>query len=129
MAYFREHAEPLRQLVRRNGVVLFRGMPIGTPGDFQGALEALGYDLYTTNYGGASPRANITRKTFETTTAPAPFIIGLHTEFCYQSTRPGMNAYFCIQPARGYGGTPPVDGSAAREPLTPAPSDEVAWTR
>ena len=125
IACFREHAEPFRQLVRRNGVVLLRGMPIETPQDFQDALEALGYDLYATNYGGASPRANITRKTFESTAAPAPFIIGLHTEFCYQSTRPGMIAFFCIQPARRYGETPLFDCSLVWESLSPALRDKL----
>ena len=123
MAYFREHAEPVRQLVRRNGVILLRGLPIETPQDLQDALEALGYNLYATNYGGASPRANITQKTFESTAAPAPFIIGFHTEFCYQSTRPGMIAFFCMQPARRYGETPLFDCSLVWESLSPALRD------
>jgi len=125
MAHFRDHAEPFRQLVRRNGVALLRDLPIETPQEFQNALEALGYNLYTTNYGGASPRANITQKTFESTAAPAPFIIGFHTEFCYQSTRPGMIAFFCMQPARRYGETPLFDCSRVWESLSPALRDKL----
>jgi hypothetical protein len=34
-------------------------------------LEALNYDLFLSNYGGASPRSNVTRKTFVSTEATA----------------------------------------------------------
>jgi alpha-ketoglutarate-dependent taurine dioxygenase len=109
LEYFEKNAEDIKSQVRTNGVLLFRGFPIHSPKDYQTVLEVLKYDLYTTNYAGASPRSNITQKTFVSTEAPSPFIIGLHTEFCYQTTRPGMISFLCLQPAAGFGETPLFD--------------------
>lgn len=110
--YFRANAGSIKTRLRETGVLLFRGLPLSQAEEYEKVLEALEFDLYRTNYGGASPRANVTQKTFVSTEAPAPFIIGLHTEFCYQTTRPGMISFFCVQPAAGYGETPLFDLNA-----------------
>ncbi len=110
--FFGDHADLIKQQLHVQGVLLFRDLPLSSAEDYQKILEALDYDLYRTNYGGASPRSNVTQKTFVSTEAPPPFIIGLHTEFCYQTTRPEMISFFCIEPAAGYGETPLFDLSA-----------------
>jgi alpha-ketoglutarate-dependent taurine dioxygenase len=117
--YFREHAKLICRLVQDVGVLLFRGLPATTPAEHQAMLEALGYDLYTTNYGGASPRTNLTRKTFVSTEVPPPFIIGQHTEMCYQSLRPRMISFFCAEPARRFGETPLFDCARLWAALSP----------
>ncbi|MGD8913597.1 MAG: TauD/TfdA family dioxygenase [Candidatus Thiodiazotropha sp.] len=109
MSYFKDQSEVIKHLVRKNGVLLFRNLPLNSATHFEQALEALDYDLFQSNYGSASPRSHVTRKTFVSTLAPSPFIIGLHTEFCYQSTRPCMISFFCVKPAAGYGETPIFD--------------------
>lgn len=58
---------------------------------------------------GASPRTNLTAKTFVSTEVPPPFIIGQHTESCYQTRRPEMISFFCAAPAKKYGETPLFD--------------------
>jgi alpha-ketoglutarate-dependent taurine dioxygenase len=126
LSYLRTHAAEIKQCVRANGTLLLRGLPITLPAHYQAALEALDYDLYRTNYGGASPRSNVTEKTFVSTEAPAPFIIGLHTEFCYQTTRPGMISFFCVSPAAAYGETPLFDCNAIWSDLSPALRDRLA---
>lgn len=105
-SFFKDNGELIRNTVKKNGALLFRGLPLGSPKEYEKALTSLGYDLFVSNYGGASPRPNITKKTFVSTEAPSPMIIGYHTEFCYQTTRPGMISFFCIQPAAKYGETP-----------------------
>jgi alpha-ketoglutarate-dependent taurine dioxygenase len=112
VGFFSAHADTIKRQLREEGVLLFRGLPLSQPSEYERILEALEYDLYRTNYGGASPRSNVTQKTFVSTEAPAPFIIGLHTEFCYQTTRPEMISFFCVEPAAGYGETPLFDLSA-----------------
>lgn len=109
LSYFKNNADSIRQLVKDNGSVLFRDLPLTDPHDYESALNILGYDLYESNYGGASPRSNVTKKTFVSTEAPKPFIIGLHTEFCYQSKRPGMISFFCVKSGTKYGETPIFD--------------------
>ncbi|HYD81669.1 MAG TPA: TauD/TfdA family dioxygenase [Paucimonas sp.] len=108
-AHFRAHADRIKRQVREQGVLLFRGLPVSQPEEYEQILESLDYDLYRSNYGGASPRSNVTGKTFVSTEAPSPFIIGVHTEFCYQTTRPGMISFFCVTPAAGFGETPLFD--------------------
>lgn len=107
--FFDSYAGQVRNLVKQNGALLFRGLPLKQAGEFEHVLNLLGYDLYKNNFGGASPRSNVTEKTFVSTEAPPPFIIGLHTEFCYQSTRPGMIAFFCQKPGQKFGETPLFD--------------------
>jgi len=119
LATFRERADEIRHVVKSNGCLLFRGLPITSPAQYQAALEALGYNLYRDYYGGASPRSNITEKTFVSTEAPSPFIISLHTELCYQTTRPGMISFFCMVPAAKYGETPLFDLNALWQNLSP----------
>ena len=126
LSYLSAHADEIKLCVKTNGTLLFRGFPIDSPAHYQAALEALDYDLYRTNYGGASPRANVTQKTFVSTEAPSPFIIGLHTEFCYQTTRPGMISFFCLTPAANYGETPLFDCNAIWSDLSPALQDRLA---
>ena len=108
-SFFAKHADLIRHTVKYNGALLFRNLPLTQAQEYEQLLTLLGYDLYESNYGGASPRSNITEKTFVSTEAPPPFIIGLHTEFCYQSTRPGMISFFCLQPGEKYGETPIFD--------------------
>ena len=108
-SYFKENAEAIKNLVKENGIVLFRDFSISSIHDYEKILETLGYDLFKTNKGGASPRANITQKTFVSTEAPSPFIIGFHTEFCYQNKRPEMISFYCVEPSPKYGETPLFD--------------------
>jgi len=118
--YFRAHASEIKEQVMSNGALLFRGLPISTPEHYEAVLHALPYDLYQNNLGGASPRSKVTRKTFVSTEAPAPFIIGLHTEFCYQTRRPSMVSFFCVLPAAEYGETPLFDCAGILSDLSPA---------
>lgn len=108
-SFFTKHADLIRHLVKHNGVLLFRDLPLTQAQEYEHALVLLGYDLYESNTGGASPRSKVTDKTFVSTEAPPAFIIGLHTEFCYQTTRPGMISFFCLQPGKKYGETPIFD--------------------
>jgi len=109
--YFRENGPSIKSLVEHNGALLFRDLPLAKASEYEASLEALGYDLLDSNYGGASPRSQVTDKTFISTEAPGSFIIGLHTEFCYQTTRPRMISFFCVTPPAGYGETPIFDCS------------------
>lgn len=118
VAFFKSNAEEIKQRVKTQGVLLFRGLPVDDPQSYEEILEALGYDLYESNYTGASPRTNVTRKTFVSTEAPPPFIIGLHTEFCYQTIRPGMISFFCVTPAAAFGETPLFDLNAVWNDLS-----------
>lgn len=117
--YFKVHASQIKEHVTNNGALLFRGLPIRTPEHYEAVLEVLPYNLYHNNLGGASPRSKVTQKTFVSTEAPAPFIIGLHTEFCYQTRRPSMVSFFCVVPAAEYGETPLFDCAAILADLSP----------
>ena len=109
MSHLQDNAPTIRSMVKKNGAVLIRNLPFSSASTYQQALENIGYDLLESNYGGASPRSNVTKKTFVSTEAPAPFIIGYHTEFCYQVTRPEMISFFCINPGQKHSETPIFD--------------------
>lgn len=118
VAYLSNNAREVKRKIAENGAILFRGFPVGNPWEYQYALKALGYDLYKSNQGGASPRRKVTDETFMSTEAPPHFIIGFHTEFCYQSIRPGMISFYCSETPSRHGETPLFDCSAVLENLS-----------
>ena len=118
VAYLGNNAREVKNKIAENGAILFRRFPIGNPWEYQYALKALGYELYKSNQGGASPRRKVTDETFESTEAPPHFIIGFHTEFCYQSIRPRMISFYCSKKPSRYGETPLFDCSAVLEKLS-----------
>jgi alpha-ketoglutarate-dependent taurine dioxygenase len=115
--HLRSHATRLRETVAGNGALLLRGFPVASPADFEACLYALGYDLYQDNAGGVSPRGKVTNATYSSTDAASPFVIGIHTEFSYQSVRPSMISFYCDTAPALYGETPVFDCAAVLDDL------------
>ncbi len=108
----------LRDHLDVHGALVLRGFDIGDNGRFEKFLSGLGFNLMESNFGGASPRPRLANKVFVSTEAPKPFIIGFHTEFCYQQRRPGLIAFLCRKEAARDGETPIFDCARVYEELS-----------
>ena len=104
-----DNCEQLKQRLQRQGALLFRGFDVSKPEEFRIISDALQCDFFQDYMGGATPRTKIASQVFVSTEAPKPFIIGYHTELCYQKKRPELISFFCQQAPKIYGETPIYD--------------------
>jgi hypothetical protein len=125
----RGSAKALRATVAENGALLLRGFPVEGPERFEEALYALGHDLYRRNVGGVSPRGRITGATYNSTDAASPFVIGIHTEFPYQSVRPSTIAFYCDTAPAIHGETPIFDCAGVFAGLSTELQDKLRTLR
>lgn len=103
----RENKAWLEDQLHRNGAILFRGFPILTPSDFNGVVEAFGYEELP-YVGGAAPRTNIVGRVFTSNESPPDQKIPFHHEMAQVPEYPSIVFFFCeIKPAEG-GETPIV---------------------
>ncbi len=119
LSYIHSHKEDMRDYLDKQGALLFRNFQLTDMDDFREVLGALDYQLMQKNLGGASPRPHVADKIFVSTRSPKPFIIGFHTEFVYQRTRPGMISFFCQDAPQQYGETPIFDCAKVFRSLEP----------
>jgi len=94
----------LEQLFKYGGIV-FRGLPIATPADFDKFAVAFGFDSLP-YVGGAAPRTNIVGNVFTTNESPPDKVIAFHPEMAQNPVYPTKIFFFCEIPGKVGGETP-----------------------
>ncbi|WP_433260464.1 TauD/TfdA family dioxygenase [Actinosynnema sp. CS-041913] len=101
------------------GVVLLRGLDIGTPEQFHAAVARFG-DPLTSYRGGNTPRSKVADGVFTSTEYPPEYEISLHNELSYAGSWPRYLFFCCLVAAETGGATPVCDGRALLADLDPA---------
>jgi len=119
-----KNKQSLDERLLRDGVLLFRGFPVQNQNDFYSFLELfIEPDEDFLDYtAGASPREQVGKKIYTSTSAPAFVKILLHPEMCYVKNFPSKVGFYCKQPPEQGGETPLAD---ARQILKEIPNDIV----
>ncbi|EPS60476.1 hypothetical protein M569_14325, partial [Genlisea aurea] len=103
-----EEKQFIESVLQKHGAVLFRGFgSLKTPQDFNGVVEAFGYEELP-YVGGAAPRNIVYGRVYNTNDAPPLEKIPFHHEMAQVSKYPSKLFFFChVPPAEG-GETPIV---------------------
>jgi hypothetical protein len=102
-----ENRDQLIAKAERHGAVLFRGLPLNSPGDCDAFVAAFGltnfpYDQSLSN----AVRVNWTARIFSANEAPPEVTIYFHHEMAQTPIFPAKLFFFCQQPAEEGGETP-----------------------
>jgi alpha-ketoglutarate-dependent taurine dioxygenase len=126
LEHFKASRHDIKNRLQTQGAILFRGLPISEPKQFEELLLALDIQLNTQYFGGASPRSKLSQYTFSSTEAPAPLIISYHTEMCYLNVRPGVVAFYCDIMPSVHGETPIFNCHALYNSLSPQLKEKLS---
>ncbi|KAK1266303.1 Clavaminate synthase-like protein [Acorus gramineus] len=103
----REEKPRLESLLRSSGAVVLRGFPVSTATEFDGAVEAFGYEELP-YVGGAAPRTNVVGRVFTANESPPDQKIPFHHEMAQVPEYPSKLFFYCeVEPQKG-GETPIV---------------------
>lgn len=105
LAAARHYAETLLPTC---GGLLFRGLPIGSAGDFESFIGAFTSSLVSYEFG-STPRSQVQRQVYTSTEYPPHQHIPLHNEQAYTREWPMKIWFYCGQPAKEGGYTPIAD--------------------
>jgi len=115
----RAEREPLREMLRRYGAILFRGFGLSTAEDFQKAANQCFEGDLMPYLGGLSPRGKVKEGIFESTKLPAYMRLAQHHEMSYVPNPPRAIAFFCeVEPQQG-GETPLADSRRVYKRIPP----------
>lgn len=109
-------AKTVAEGIAADGAVLIRGATAEGVGDFQLALDALGFTPleYTER---STPRSEVADGVFTSTEYPAREVIPAHCESSYAGAWPGRLAFFSAIPAETGGATPITDVARVLEEI------------
>lgn len=99
------NAERIRHEAGPHPLLLFRGFKVGSPAQFENAIQALVPDL-NTEYGDLSHKVQNTNFVQEATPYPPDRAILFHNEASHTPTWPERICFFCQVPAAADGETP-----------------------
>ncbi|XP_035699280.1 uncharacterized protein LOC118431939 [Branchiostoma floridae] len=126
-----ECAPAMRQVIRdvlerrKEGALLFRGLPLATAEDFSRALVNLGLKL-TSYKGGGGIRHQLAEAVDTASDEPPEFCIEPHHDLAYTNHYPEKIMFFCIDPPPpGTGGETVL--ADVRDILPRLDKDVVAW--
>ncbi|KAK2654633.1 hypothetical protein Ddye_014489 [Dipteronia dyeriana] len=96
----------LDSLLHKTGAVIFRGFDVKTAKDFNGVVEAFGYEELP-YVGGAAPRTNVVGRVFTANESPPDQKIPFHHEMAQVPEFPSKLFFYCeVEP--GSGGETPI---------------------
>ncbi|XP_077994941.1 dapdiamide synthesis protein DdaC-like [Glandiceps talaboti] len=96
--------EAADKILPNAGAILFRGLPLQGPNDFDTLIGGMGHPV-TEYKGGAGYRKQLSQNVFTASDEPPQFTIDLHTEMSYlKSLYPKKLAFFCVQPPEDLNG-------------------------
>lgn len=101
-----------------HGGVLFRGLPVESPSDFEAFVKAFTPSIISYEFG-STPRSQVYQQVYTSTEYPSDQHIPLHNEQAYTTEWPMKIWFYCGQPSEEGGYTPIAD---SREVLTRIPS-------
>lgn len=114
----KSYKNDIYNILTENGAILFTGMAIGGPKEFNEAFsELIGEPLSYINR--TSPRNRVFEKVYTSTTYPSDQPINMHTENSYSRTFNRIIAFFCNKPADQGGETPIADERELMKQLSP----------
>lgn len=106
--WIKENRQLLHEKLERNGAVLFRGFKIDTVEKFQDFINV--FDAAPLQYKNrSSPRFEVAKNIYHSTTYPADQHINMHSENSYLPVWPMNIVFCCTVPAREQGETPIAD--------------------
>lgn len=101
------HADDLTKQATESGAVLFRGLPLHTPDDFDQFVTAFGYENFEYRKSLSNAvRTNFTERVFSANEAPAEVTIYLHHEMAQTPVFPSKLFFFCQRASESGGATP-----------------------
>ncbi|MDT3777025.1 TauD/TfdA family dioxygenase [Nitrospira sp. MA-1] len=101
-----------------HGGVLFRGLPVESPSDFESFVKVFTQSMIAYEFG-STPRSQVHHQVYTSTEYPSDQHIPLHNEQAYTTEWPMKIWFYCGQPSEEGGYTPIAD---SREVLTRIPS-------
>jgi len=88
-----------KQLLLKNGALIFRDFPLKHAAHFSECIKTLELGQFANYIGGDSPRDSVIQHIYTSTEAPATFYIPLHQELSYLNSYPSHIYFFCeIEP-------------------------------
>lgn len=107
VAWVEQRAGELANEARGSGAVLFRGLPIYSPEDFDQFVKAFGFENFEYRKSLSNAvRTNFTERVFSANEAPAEVTIYLHHEMAQTPVFPSKLFFFCQKAAEAGGATP-----------------------
>ncbi|KAK1434160.1 hypothetical protein QVD17_11078 [Tagetes erecta] len=97
----------LESLLKKSGVILFRGFPVTTASDFNDVIEAFGYPE-TPYIGGRASRTQVVGRVYTANETPPDKRIPFHHEMAYVPDSPTKLFFFCEEEPGSRGETPIV---------------------
>ena len=108
----------LKDALRKEGVIMFRGYELRTPEDFEEVALALEPGLQN-NYAGTSPRNSRTKFVHSASELPGHYPIMQHCEMSFLPTAPRYLFFYCYVEPSGGGETPVCDFRKVYEQMNP----------
>ncbi|MFS7974326.1 putative TauD/TfdA-like domain, taurine dioxygenase TauD-like superfamily [Helianthus anomalus] len=96
----------LESLLKKSGVILFRGFPVTTASEFNDVIEAFGYPE-APYVGGRAARTQVVGRVYTANETPPDVKIPFHHEMAYVPEFPTKISFFCEE-APGSGGQTPI---------------------
>jgi alpha-ketoglutarate-dependent taurine dioxygenase len=118
-AWAAEHRDDLRALVREEGRVLIRGLPLTEAAEAAAVFRALSDGLMTEREAFA-PRQSYADGVYSSTPWPPTQPMCMHHELSYTLEFPGLMLFACLTPPARGGATAVADSAAVLEALPPS---------
>lgn len=112
-----ENKEKVEKKLNDCGAILFRDFKINTVEKFQELMSDFQNDMLTYNFR-SSPRYELTKDVYVSTTYPNDEHINMHSESSYAPAHPNKITFCCITPAQVRGETPIADNRIILENLS-----------
>ncbi|MBY0481458.1 MAG: TauD/TfdA family dioxygenase [Chitinophagaceae bacterium] len=106
VAYLQENNALLKELLLKNGAILFRGFEVNDNDDFRRVKEVFFGTSDFTYMDGNSPRTKLSSNIYTSTEYPQELAITLHNELSYSSNWPKHLLFYCHIAAEEGGETP-----------------------
>lgn len=103
-----DNKEKVDEKLNNYGAILFRGFKIDTVEKFQELMRSSQSDILPYNFR-SSPRYELTKDVYVSTTYPNDQYINMHSESSYAPAHPNKITFCCITPAEVRGETPIAD--------------------
>jgi alpha-ketoglutarate-dependent taurine dioxygenase len=94
-ALLRDEHDRLRELLLRDGALLFRGFDVTEPAELSRVIAAAG-DTTVPYLAGISPRHQLGDEVYTSTELPARLSVPLHSELCYLASTPRRLWFACV---------------------------------
>jgi len=103
--WVKKNLKVIEKILLKYGAILFRGLPLDTPKEFDDFAKAYGYDPFS-DVGGSGHRNSVVGNVYTASETVPAFIIPLHHEMAHIKDWPYILFFYCDIPAKEGGNTP-----------------------